>query len=535
MTRLAAIIVALAAMVMVGCAGREKNREVDRDLNAAESLMESQPDSALRMLQRIDTLATLSGERRARHALLLSQAYHKNYIDLTDDSLISIAVNYYEQTNNAHYKMMSYQYLGAIYLNAGQYGSALHAVLNAHDIALDLADTVNIVRAESLLGRIYVMTYDYATGLRWDSLALAKAKQMNNPAWLKVGYENIAAEHMSMGQYDDALLYADSAIAISEVPSSSILDIKFRAYFGLKMDYKADSILTIMNEMGCAPSEMMNVALSYWEKPTQEETIKHLNQAIEEQNQFITDIFKGNLSAALNQYHDNKSRRQKEEIKWKTTLITTISIVGVLVIAILVLLFVLFRMRVKEQRSQSDKAFEVLSDDYRRAKREVESEHQAKLKMQQNIEQLSQQAADAQRSCEEMRLKVSASYMRRFVWVDKLVKLYADAGSAGDQSAKQLYKTVSIELHKLKSDGFIAEAIAVCNREHPELWNEILGLGLKIQDREMLLLMISGISPSVIALLYDKSPAAIYSKKQRLKAKLQELNTTFSQFLASEI
>ena len=192
MTRLAAIIVALAAMVMVGCAGREKNREVDRDLNAAESLMESQPDSALRMLQRIDTLATLSGERRARHALLLSQAYHKNYIDLTDDSLISIAVDYYAQTDNAHYRLLSYHYLGAIYLNAGQYGPALHAALNAHDQAVESGDTVNLVRIESLLGRIYAFSNDFKEGLRWDSLALEKAKSINHRKWMQNCYQNVA-------------------------------------------------------------------------------------------------------------------------------------------------------------------------------------------------------------------------------------------------------------------------------------------------------------------------------------------------------
>ena len=540
MTRLAAIIVALAAMVMVGCAGREKNREVDRDLNAAESLMESQPDSALRMLQRIDTLATLSGERRARHALLLSQAYDKNYIDLTDDSLISIAVDYYAQTNNAHYRMLSYHYLGAIYLNAGQYGPALHAALNAHDQAVESGDTVNLVRIESLLGRIYAFSNDFKEGLRWDSLALEKAKLINHRKWMQNCYQNVAADYVSMAQCNEGLQYIDSAIAITGENYPHALSIQFSAYFGLEMDDKADSILMIMNEMGIEPDEEVKQSIEYWEKRSPEETIAYQNQAISDLNAYIINMYKGNLSSSLNQYLEEKSRRMNEAIERKKTQIVNLTVFGILGLAVLTLLFVVYRLRVKAQRNESDKAFQILSIDLQRAQQEVENRRLAILNMQKDMEHLSQQATDAQlraevaqQSSAELRNKVSVAYLKRFEWVNKLEKLYSRV--QGPEAEKKLYKAIATEINNFKPNAFIDEIETVCRNQYPELWEEILGLGLKQNDRKMLLLLVSGMSPSTIALLYSKSSNAVYITKTRLKEKLENINTPLSLHLMSII
>ncbi|MBD5179322.1 MAG: hypothetical protein HDT00_06495, partial [Bacteroidales bacterium] len=540
MTRLAAIIVALAAMVMVGCAGREKNREVDRDLNAAESLMESQPDSALRMLQRIDTLATLSGERRARHALLLSQAYHKNYIDLTDDSLISIAVDYYAQTDNAHYRLLSYHYLGAIYLNAGQYGPALHAALNAHDQAVESGDTVNLVRIESLLGRIYAFSNDFKEGLRWDSLALEKAKSINHRKWMQNCYQNVAADYVSMAQCNEGLQYIDSAIAITGENYPHALSIQFSAYFGLEMDDKADSILMIMNEMGIEPDEEVKPSIEYWEKRSPEETIAYQNQAISDLNAYIINMYKGNLSSSLNQYLEEKSRRMNETIERKKTQIVNLTVFGILGLAVLTLLFVVYRLRVKAQRNESDKAFQILSIDLQRAQQEVENRRLAILNMQKDMEHLSQQANDAQlraevaqQSSAELRNKVSVAYLKRFEWVNKLEKLYST--TQGAEAEKKLYKAITTEINNFNPNAFINEIETVCRNQYPELWEEILGLGLKQNDRKMLLLLVSGMSPSTIALLYSKSSNAVYITKTRLKEKLGNINTPLSLHLMSII
>lgn len=61
-------------------------------LLSADSLMEIYPDSALSILESISSPQKLPRADRALYALLLTQARHKNYIALGDDSLIKTAV-----------------------------------------------------------------------------------------------------------------------------------------------------------------------------------------------------------------------------------------------------------------------------------------------------------------------------------------------------------------------------------------------------------------------------------------------------------
>ena len=80
-------------------------------LMQVESFIEERPDSALAVLEQINK-AELSGkEEKAKHALLLSIALDKNYIDLTTDSIINIAIQYYKNTKQFENYFSSLYYL----------------------------------------------------------------------------------------------------------------------------------------------------------------------------------------------------------------------------------------------------------------------------------------------------------------------------------------------------------------------------------------------------------------------------------------
>lgn len=54
------------------------------ELSQAENCMEARPDSALALLQAVDTLQLPSKEQKAKYALLLSMVLDKNVNDRTD-------------------------------------------------------------------------------------------------------------------------------------------------------------------------------------------------------------------------------------------------------------------------------------------------------------------------------------------------------------------------------------------------------------------------------------------------------------------
>lgn len=142
-----------------------RNDKIDECLNKAESCMSDTPDSALAILESIDSVHFDSRKQNARYALLKSMALDKNYIDRMDDSLVNIAVNYYRHRFNASYKFKSYYYQARIYQNADQMDKAMESLVHAEHIkphkipAEDLA-RLHIAKSQILTGR-----YDYSDNL----------------------------------------------------------------------------------------------------------------------------------------------------------------------------------------------------------------------------------------------------------------------------------------------------------------------------------------------------------------------------------
>ena len=100
-------------------------------LLCADSLMETCPDSALSILESITCPQKMPGADRALYALLLTQARHKNYIALEDDSLIKTAVDYYGDKKKSLRAAKAHYYWGATYSEMGYTSFAVEEYLTA--------------------------------------------------------------------------------------------------------------------------------------------------------------------------------------------------------------------------------------------------------------------------------------------------------------------------------------------------------------------------------------------------------------------
>lgn len=100
-------------------------------LLCADSLMETCPDSALSILESITYPQKMPRADRALYALLLTQARHKNYIALEDDSLIKSAVDYYGDKKKSLRAAKAHYYWGATYREMGYTLFAVEEYLTA--------------------------------------------------------------------------------------------------------------------------------------------------------------------------------------------------------------------------------------------------------------------------------------------------------------------------------------------------------------------------------------------------------------------
>ena len=140
-------------------------------LNQAEALMQEKPDSSLNILEQIDPDNLLRRKDKAKYALLYSQALDKNYIDKTNDSLILVAVDYYQEHGTEQEKMLAYYYLGRVQYNAHAYQNAIISFLQAEEYALHAGDYLYCGLIYRNISDIYNDTYNTAEELKYAQKA----------------------------------------------------------------------------------------------------------------------------------------------------------------------------------------------------------------------------------------------------------------------------------------------------------------------------------------------------------------------------
>ena len=126
---------------LIACSEQQSD---NKQLILVDSLMQSQPDSALNILRGISMENFATQVDSAYYALLLTQARDKNYIVQTDDSLIRYAVAYYDKTNDVRMQAKAHYYWGCVYRDMNQQAEAIREFL----IAAPLTEKVKEKRQE---------------------------------------------------------------------------------------------------------------------------------------------------------------------------------------------------------------------------------------------------------------------------------------------------------------------------------------------------------------------------------------------------
>lgn len=156
------IFLLLILVALISC---NDPKPITDTLHRAEALMNEYPDSAWTLLNTISPDEMGQNRNRALYALLYTQAQDKTYRDETNDSLISIAVDYYRETDDVRHKFLSYYYKGRVHFNGKDYLNATTCYMEAEQLADEVGDDFLAGLLYSELGRIYDIYYDYPKSL----------------------------------------------------------------------------------------------------------------------------------------------------------------------------------------------------------------------------------------------------------------------------------------------------------------------------------------------------------------------------------
>lgn len=216
------IFLLLLFLVLASC--NTTSVQVEEVLQQANSYMETHPDSALLILQKIPQPATLRGKVQADYALLYTQACDKNYLPADNDSLIQIAVTYYKEKKESIETAKSYFYLGCVYRDMGNAVQATESLLKA------LGAIPNSYQKERITMLIhYNLAIQYNDeGLHQDALyhyqkALCNAQEREDIKDISYCSGNIGTTFLYLNQNDSALTYYQHALERGYLLNDTIL------------------------------------------------------------------------------------------------------------------------------------------------------------------------------------------------------------------------------------------------------------------------------------------------------------------------
>ena len=152
------VIIAIAlipAFILASCV-RHDGRLADID-----AIMEEEPETALALLDSIRPEA-LSPSDHAYYALLYTQAQVKCRIEVSSDSLISIAYGKYSHDSSGNLKMRACFYNAKVFFNQGDFKSAMEDAVVSYDIAKEAEDPYWTAKTAELMADILWYVYNYS-------------------------------------------------------------------------------------------------------------------------------------------------------------------------------------------------------------------------------------------------------------------------------------------------------------------------------------------------------------------------------------
>lgn len=212
------------AMLAVACGGQ---RHIKQQLDRADALMIDHPDSALEILNSMDRRALATPEKKARHALLLSQALDKNYIDVDNDSLVDQAVRYYSRRGNDIERAKAHYYYAVVKGNAAESGTAIKALLMAREHVVKTDDDRMKALIYTYLGNLYYEQFCFSDAATAYSEAVDAFKNTGQTFYLLYAMRRKGVSLSLIDKKPEALACLSEAkeIAIQANDVKSLLEI----------------------------------------------------------------------------------------------------------------------------------------------------------------------------------------------------------------------------------------------------------------------------------------------------------------------
>ena len=382
-----ALIYLFAALFLISCTPKD----IEMTLNSVESYIKESPDSALVVLDSIDRNFLKTRKHRSQHALLYAAALDKNYINVSDDSLALVALDWYNRHGNKKYKARSLYYLGLSYYYSQDYNRAILAFTEAEVLA-EKSDSLYWGMIKSLQGHTYSNTYNNVEELNCVQKAYEIYSAINDERLMDVSLCRLACIYMNQGKHEQAepifrqLMQKDTAsdwvlgntlcsyaylkVNQQDAEPEEIILMYDEAFerFGYEYMTTKDwwAYALVLSQLG-RQEESQNLVVQlermdttsapvYWKyrlskaNGDKASALEYLEESCEQDNEVIAQALSQSLSLTQRDYYEAQTEIAEYKIKIRTLVFFMVVMTSLLLIFILSAVIVVKRRKHREEK-----------------------------------------------------------------------------------------------------------------------------------------------------------------------------------------
>ena len=511
---------------------------VKRALNDVETYIMESPDSALTVLESIERSSLKTQRSKAHHALLHAMALDKNYIDVTDDSLAQVAVDFYQKRGPMKNYARALYYLGVAYFNQKEYDKAILEYSKAEKIA-ERCDSLYLGMTYASMSYTYNRTYNSIEELRYINKAKEIFETIKADSYIRsvkfslgVGYQNTDDYHSALIIYKDIIESSDvidyytiqsllcSAHAMMEIDTVDYMSIN--KIFSKIKDYQAEltekdywawaySLYRIGKNTeadklieGIKGSD--EIIAHFWKSriaaylKDYEAAYIYDKSTVKDQNKIVENLLTESLATYQRDYYQTQLESSEYKVK-----VRTIGLIVIITLTFLlsIIIFLLIARYIKKQQEEKDKLFEY-AEEIKRQLNEAEQNNDYSL----------------------LKRKYLALYKSRFETIGTLTDQYYQSEGRTDFESLMFKKVTSL-INEVKNDSQNRKAFeAMLDNDLDGIMTNIRNEMPKLKelDYSIFSYLIIGFDATTISRLLDISVNNIYAHKRRLRIKIEERN-----------
>ena len=523
------------SFILLSC----RSYDVNRTLQDIDSYIMTRPDSALTVLEGMDRDALRTECQKAHHALLHAMALDKSFIDVKEDSIASVAVNYYSKKGPMKYRARAYYYLGLSYYYKQDYDRAIleftkaekaaevsdslywgmtrsfqadvynrtyndveeiKCLLDAKRIYTELYDEYKVQTVNLRLAKAYSNSFEYQLS---DSLfkslinsedtdSLINIYALNGHAFLKATQSDIQSDILSSANIYDK--------TVADNPDCMTTQDYWAYAYALNVIGRSDESYELVNQLISIDTSS---STPYWlyriskYNNNESKALKYLEESNSKDSDVITDILNQALASVQRDFYESESEHAEYKAKSRTYALISVVIIFFLLLS---LGYFVFSSYLKKQKDEKDRYINY-------------------------AEEVSRQLKALQREADAMpalKRKYIDLYKEKFESLRLLCDnylLYQDRTDA----EKKMYSRVVAMINEIRGDkSSIGELESILDKDLDGLMTVLRSeIKAKEVDYSIYAYCAIGFDATTISNLLDLSVNQVYIRKSRIKRQIE--------------